>query len=193
MSLLQAPILPPFSPSFFTSSAHRSLLLQFFCHTFLAIHSARHCCGPLAPVNIKYLPYDWAIDTNPVNTAYEYACLLPIAFPKKQRIAHTLLKGLNQLPKIKTPLKPHLQKLYHLLEKLFEECQKDENLLFFLLKNKAAIDSLMGSDYLYHFLLKIYPKGLSSLEEMLCDHYHERGFFSLIPELKDLILALNHD
>ncbi len=193
MSLLKDSIISPFSPHSITEEHNRSLLLQFLLHELFELSLSQQIPPLSEKLNsskVWHLPYDWAINRGPLNKALEYASLLPLAFPTHQKTATKVLKGLN---KIDARNCSAIKELYQLIERFFTECEDDENLLLFLLKHNKQIDSLMGQSYLRTYLLKLYPQGLRSLEEMVSDHYHERGFFSLIPELKELILALEND
>ena len=88
-------------------------------------------------------------------------------------------------------IKRKLKLLYRLAEPLIYHFKDDENLIFFLLKNQDPINALMGKGYLRELLSQLHEKGLGQLEKKLCDQYHDRGFFSLIPELKIRFSELN--
>lgn len=184
MSLNYDLLFTPFSSQTF----HRSLLLQFTLTELFAIHNSLQS-NTLHFSLMRHPPYDYQINRGPFVKAQEYISLLADAFPREKKATTAALRHLNKL--IKKPSVAELITLYIWIEKLITEEEGDENLLFFMLKHRAQIDHLMGKDHLKNYLLSISPSGLRSLEEMVCDRYHERGFFSLIPELKDLIHSLD--
>ena len=92
----------------------------------------------------------------------------------------------------KTQFEKTLQALFVSLEPLLEACKQNENLIYFLLKNRLAIDALMQEGHLRGFLIKVHPCGLETLGENMCDQYHQRGFIAQIPELKLLMTDLIH-
>jgi hypothetical protein len=193
----------PFSSYTVSEDHNRSLLLQFTLNELFSLHSCldkNDALPSLIGSETRILPFDWAVDLGPLNRISEYLAILPLAFPERLRLAKSSKKHLDALVlnlKKKHSEKElsiaHLKALHHVIEQLIVECEEDENLSLFLLKHKQQIDALMGPGYLRAFLLQLYPQGLRSLEEMVSDHYHERGFFSLIPELKDLIALLEVD
>lgn len=198
MPQVQACLFSPFSPHLVRQEQHRTLLLQFFLKELLAAHQA---ILHEAPINLvisserRHFPYDWAHDSGHVNKAREHAHLLLIAFdnfeaPVQQ--IHTILADLvltfsgkeffNSRQKLQ--IKRKLHQLYLLVEPLLSDSKNDENLIFFLLKNQDPVNALMGKGYLRTYLSHLHKKGLRQLEKKLCDHFHNRGFSSLVPELK---------
>ncbi len=198
MPQVQACLFSPLSPHLVRQEHHRILLLQFFLKELLAAHQA---ILYEAPINLvissdrRYFPYDWANESGHVNKAREHAQLILIAFENFEEEAekiHTMLADLvisfsgketfNSRQKIQVKRKLH--QLYLLAEPLISHYKNNENLIFFLLKNLDSVNALMGKGYLQAFLSHLHKKGLEQLEKKLCDHYHNRGFSSLIPELK---------
>ncbi|MBY0528842.1 MAG: hypothetical protein K2P51_01480 [Rhabdochlamydiaceae bacterium] len=190
----------PFSSHTVSEDHNRSLLLQFILNELFSLytHLSQDLALPsLVEKEARILPFDWALEQGPLNRMSEYLSMLPLAFPQRVRLVKSAQKCLNALihslrkKNLEKDLKiAQLKNLHQIMEQLIAECEEDENLSLFLLKHKQQIDQLMGNGYLRDLLLRLYPQGLRSLEEMVCDHYHERGFFSLIPELKDLIALL---
>jgi hypothetical protein len=114
--------------------------------------------------------------------AQHFNCLLDsMALPMKSTTAAKakIFKGLPEI--------------FFALEPFVERCKENENLIFFLLKNMQEIDLCAQSkNYLHSLLLRLHPSGLSELGEKLCDNYHHRGFYFLIPEIKLLLTQLEN-
>jgi hypothetical protein len=201
MKYAEVCLFSPFSSWNVKEEHNRVLLLQFLIQELLAIHETLKKQVPIAQMvsfGPRFFPYGWVHENDPLSKAYEHASLLPKAFPRLKLKARECQKKLNKLIADidgkdqltlagREKLEGKLKEFYLSIEKLIHACRDNENLLLFLLKHQKKIDQLMGESYLYTFLLDLYPKGLGWLEEMLCDNFHERGFFSLIPELKELI------
>jgi hypothetical protein len=205
MSHAQAYLFSPFSPYLVKSKYHSVLLLQFFLKDLIGAHQAILSQAPLKQIvsfEPRHLPYDWAKESGCLNKANEHAQLLRFAFEgfeteveQISRILSDLLASFSQKDGLAAPdaalMKRKLKQLFRLTESLICHSKEDENLIFFLLKNRDPINTLMGTGYLRSFLSKLHEKGLEQLEKKLCDQYHDRGFFSLIPELKMRFSELN--
>lgn len=190
-----------FSPQVLSERPNRSLLLQFL---LLEIIEARRAVetgnwSNLLTVHPCFFPYDWGRASGCLNRAREHSLLLGCSFPKHKTLVKRFEKALTKqilvLSKKKAPrmqMDLCLRATYTALEPLLELCGENENLLFFLLKNRREIDALMQPGHLCTFLLKIHPNGLETLGEKMCDQYHQRGFFSQIPEFKLLLTELLH-
>ena len=187
-----------FSPQAISDRQNRELLLQFLISEILQAHRTYQQEGDsllvLSP-HPRLFPYDWATTPGFLNKAYEHSLLLAQCFPDHipsvKKINNKFTETLNN-SKNKTDAKLILQTLYSLIEPLIEACKTNENLLFFLLKNRETIDSLMQQGHLSKFLHRIHPNSLEILGEKMCDQYHQRGFFSQIPEFKLLLTELIH-
>ncbi len=205
MPRIEACLFSPFSPTMVKQDHHRVLLLQFFLKELLAAHEA---IIHQAPINLiissdfRHFPYDWAKESGHLNKAREHAHLLQAAFPQLEEESVEVQLAIDDLvlrfpfkttlnSRQKQQLRKKLHQLYLLAEPLIRHFKANENLIFFLLKNQSPINALMGEGFLHTFLSQLHKKGLGQLEKKLCDHYHERGFFSLIPELKKLFSGLN--
>ncbi len=195
-----------YSPQALSHRHHRSLLVQFILFETIQAYEAANG-GRFEDVlasHPRFFPYDWTITTGHLNKIIEHSRLLKMSFPdEKKKVKHfekTLSKVFGLLSKAKETKKKLskeqyeqlLQQLYHSLEPLMEVCKESENLLFFLLKNRQVLDTLKGEGYLFEFIHKIYSQTLETLGEKMCDQYHQRGFFSQIPEFKLLLTDLLH-
>lgn len=191
-----------FSPQAIGERHNRSLLIQFLLFEIIeaskAIDMGRW--EALITPHPRFFPYDWCSITGYLNKMQEHSMLLGHCFPDHPQAVADFEKTFSMqmdLSSKKTgPLhqqfKKALQKIYTSLEPLIVHCSGNENLLFFLLKNRPYIDALTQKGHLHDFILKIYPCGLETLGEKMCDQYHQRGFFSQIQEFKHLLTELSH-
>ncbi len=204
MAQIEACLFSPFSPHLVKQENYCALLLQFFLKELLAAHQAILHKAPaqliISPER-RHFPYDWAKESGHINKAREHAQLLLIAFAHVEKSVeqiHSILtdlivqfSGIDSLTsKNHLHLKKKLHQIYHLTEPLVQRFKNNENLIFFLLKNQGSINALAGKGRLLDFLSELHKKKLGQLEKKLSDHYHERGFFSLIPELRQLFSEL---
>lgn len=105
-------------------------------------------------------PYDWARKQGSAHKVQEFASLLPIAFPElAQEAAQFALK-----------LHAPCTELFTLLEPFIQAIQKNENLLYFLLKHQNYPNIKL-------MLNKICPEGLDQLKMEIILQYQKRGFY----------------
>jgi hypothetical protein len=124
--------------------------------------------------------------------------VLESSFPQLKKATLQFLQLVNQLIVYPGPKKnqltaqcsKYLPEIFLALEPFVKACKENENLIFFLLKHRAEIDQCIQKNYIHALLLKLHPSGLSELCEKLCDNYHHRGFYFLIPEIKLLMSEL---
>lgn len=76
-----------------------------------------------------------------------------------------------------------------LLQRCLDHFHGDENVLFFLLRHHKALDEL-GQGFVLKVFGRLYPKGLRSLEDFLCNTYGKRGFDHLIVPIQGLLREL---
>lgn len=205
MRQIEACLFSPFSPNLVKEENHRSLLLQFFLKELLAANLALEEDAPahlIISSDRRHFPYDWAKESGHVNKAREHGQLLLIAFENFKEQVGEIDVILTELvlqysckehfqARHKVQIRKKLHLLYLLIEPLISNFKNNENLIFFLLKNEDSINSLMGEGHLHAFLSHLHKKGLGQLEKRLSDHYHKRGFSSLVPELKMRISELS--
>lgn len=72
------------------------------------------------------------------------------------------------------------KKLGKLLAELLLEFSKDENVLYFILRNKEKLDQIFGAGFVKKTFLRMYPKGIEQAEEFVKKRYTVRGFDHLI-------------
>lgn len=200
--MLWSQALSLYSPQALSQKHHRSLLIQFLLFENIEAYKALLACkwDSIYRPHPRFFPYDWTMATGHINKIHEHGLLLKASFPDKLRaVKHfekTLLKSFSSLFKTENRNQEQfeliLQKIYLALEPFIETCKESENLLFFLLKNRQTIDAWKGKGYLHSFICKIHSCGLETLGEKMCDQYHQRGFFSQIPEFKLLLTELLH-
>jgi hypothetical protein len=192
-----------FSPQAISERHHRGLLIQFILFELLESHKAydaKENWEVILSSHPRHFPYDWSATTGYLNKAQEHSLLLKESFPDHAKsvknFEREFSKVFSSLTKKKNVLQAQfilaLRRIYFALEPLIIVCKENENLLFFLLKNRETIDALIGEGHLREFLLKIHPCDLETLGEKMCDQYHRRGFFSQIPEFKILLTELVH-
>lgn len=191
-----------FLPQATTQRHNRALLLQFILAELFEAHKAVSADDwkTIFTWQPRFFPYDWATQSGHLNKFKEHGLLLKKSFPdypKTIREFECLLKKVfstweDKKKSSKKQFEKTLKMFYSSLEKLLEACKENENLIYFLLKNRKSIDAIMQPEHLRNFLLRIHPCGLETLGEKMCDKYHERGFISQIPELKLLITDLIH-
>lgn len=191
-----------FSPRALSEKQHRGLLIQFILFELLESYKAYLEGNPdvvLSP-HPKHFPYDWSATTGCLNKAQEHIFLLKEAFPDADQSVKNFekefSKGLAKLVKKKKiadeAFSQVLEKIISGIEPLIELCKDNENLIYFMLKDRRGLDAIMGTGYLYAYLHKIHSCGLETLGEKMCDQYHQRGFFSQIYEFKILLTELPH-
>ena len=190
-----------FSPQMLSERQHRGLLLQFLLSDLFEAMKRLDRGEDLKSIlssHAYFFPYDWAKPIGHLNKVQEHALLLKEGFPEEKKIILLCEKTISTFffprnggKKLKTAsFEKGIQSLYLALEPLIQKCREDENLLFFLLKNKPMIDRIVEKGHLHLFLQTLYPEGLEILGEKMCDRYHRRGFFSQIPEFKLLLSEL---
>lgn len=161
--------------------SHRtvSLLLQFILSELFEAHKIYdgENWEKIVSAQPRFFPYDWNMSVGHLNKTKEHSALL--GSKKFDKHLEKIMK--KQLSK--ELLRLEIKKLYLILEPFMD--REDENLIFFLLKNRKVIDEVVGKGHLQSYQLE-------TLGEKLCDRYHQRGFFSQIPEFKLLLAELNH-
>jgi|GEM_PF-1959773 len=193
----------PFSENAFTKT-EGSLLLQFILEElFLSEKTCREKNFELfVPPKIA-LPFSLTLfqKTSPLDKLREHASLLPFAFPfKKQEISiflHALSNTANlaynyttqpgKMKNFTTQIIPYIRQMFFLLEPFMEECKNEEAFLFFLFSHQKEISLLSNPLHLSSLLKRFHPKGLSFVQEYVCDHFYRKGFSYLIPEIKVLV------
>jgi hypothetical protein len=192
-----------FLPQALSKRHNRALLLQFVIAELLQAYRAyltNQSWDTIFSSQPCLFPYDWAKPLGYLNKVRGHAILLKKSFPDHSKPTKEFEKMIRKIlfawegkKKVsKKQFEKALQSLYFALVPLLQVCKENENLIFFLLKNRLIIDDLIQKGYLRDFLLKIHPCGLETLGEKMCDRYHQRGFISQITELKSFMNELIH-
>lgn len=192
-----------FSPQAISERHHRGLLIQFILFELFEAYRAHHRqenWEMILSVHPRHFPYDWSGVTGYLNKIQEHSLLLKESFVDHVKSVKSFEKEFSKalafLAKKKKvsieQLNLVLKKVYFVLEPFVEICKDNENLLHFLLKNRTTVDAMINEGHLHSFLLYIYSNDLETLGEKMCDQYHQRGFFSQIPEFKILLTELSH-
>ena len=197
---MQSKIFSAFSPALLWEKRNRALLIQLIVFECISLQRALQTKAPahrLLSCDKRFCPYDWASSYGHLNKIGEHILLLPHVFPEMiqayQLLEKTLAKALcssqHKSASIKRRSTKYLPLLFIALEPFIQQCKENENLLFFLLTHREEIEAFMSSGYLRTLLLRFHPRGISDLCEKLCDNYHHRGFYFLIPEITRLLNA----
>src|SRR5690348_9764900 len=190
-----------FPPAMIWEKRNRSLLIQFLAAELIVTFKDLKRNAPtqeILSIEKSFFPFDWAYPYGHINKMREYASVLESSFPQLKKATLHFQQLVNQLfayPRPKTDklaarCSECLPEIFLALEPFIKACKENENLIFFLLKHREEIDQCMRKNYLHALLLKLHPTGLSELCEKLCDNYHHRGFYFLIPEIKHLMSEL---
>jgi len=182
------------------------LLLQFILEELFVCH--RICetnTKELLPSFNAVSPLSLAIFTQatPIERLQEHTHLLSLAFPDKKQETKIFLHALSNttnllyncqsnrvLEKYTVQISVYFRQMFFLLEPFLEECKNEGALLFFLLSHQKEIRLLSHPRHLSSLLRKWHPKGLSSIQELVSNHFYKKGFSYLIPEIKALIRSL---
>lgn len=182
------------------------LLLQFILEElFLCHHICETNTKELLPSFNPVSPLSLAIFTQeaPIERLQEHTNLLPLAFPEKKQEVKIFLHALSNtsnllyncqsnrmLEKYTIQISVYFRQMFFLLEPFLEECKNDGSFLFFLLSHQKEIRLLSHPRHLSSLLRKWHPKGIASIQELVCNHFYKKGFSYLIPEIKSLIRSL---
>lgn len=88
------------------------------------------------------------------------------------------------------PLTPFIEKLNRTFNKLskqvelhFTEYRKDENVIYFVIRNHKSIDSVFGLNFTHELIEELFPKGIQEAEAFLQQRFKKRGFNHLLPKI----------
>jgi hypothetical protein len=203
----------PFSEKTILNGNNRSLLLQFVLKEILYFASCPKTLLSASHINTNETPFFFThcYEELSLHKIQEHATLLPYAFPFHKKhcavflhalsnVVHLLYnhsetpqsKALN-IEDVERTLLDYLKQLFFLLEPFIKTCKHDGGLLLFLLQHHEEITLLTKKNHLYLLLKKIHPKKNKSVEEILCNHFHTRGFPYLIPKIKILLKQVQED
>lgn len=101
------------------------------------------------------------------------------------------LKHLRDEGEIPQPL---LKKIFQLetrllgaLKKIIFDFREDENVLFFLLRHRQALDLMFGEKFVHKTLTRLFPDGLKEAQQFILARYQKRGFNTLTTEIEQLV------
>lgn len=83
-----------------------------------------------------------------------------------------------------------IKKLHKLILPLLQNYKKNENVLFFLLRNQADFRKIYGKRVFVQFFKDMYPSGPESLEKFLLREYTKRGFKQLTKNINEKVIEL---
>ena len=109
---------------------------------------------------------------------------------KAWMLVYKCLEGIHEFATVEEPLLSeavdNLFALGDVLKGLIPHFKEDENVIFFIIRHREALDSLYPKPFLRNCFEKIYPDGLRSVSKFLIERYTERGFGHLIPTIEKL-------
>ena len=82
------------------------------------------------------------------------------------------------------------QKLVGAMKKLFLKFQKDENVLFFLLRYQKELEEIFGEGFACKTLKTLFSDGLNEAEKYIKNKFQKRGFDHLLPIINEKIKEL---
>lgn len=99
---------------------------------------------------------------------------------------------------------PDYVMLYQLIDKLIDNINRasrlilriimrfreDENIVYFLLRNKDALDRIYKINFTTKLFRKMYPNGIEEAKNLLTKKYSERGFSNLLASIEKKISSL---
>lgn len=172
---------------------HPPLLLQFILVELFNLVQISKNSDPFEKIlsqNHYFFPYDWSLKIGPLVKIQEHARLLGYAFPKLAKKATNFEKKLktlvNKIQCVKIDekqLPENIKTLYELLEPFIVTCNKNENLLLFLLKNNQNIHELAFPDS-FETIIKRIDLDKATMIEIVQNKYKNRGFNFTILETK---------
>lgn len=165
----------PFSPNNLENISHRALLVQFILVELIRLTKKT----PSSITSSTFLPYSWS-EINPLDKLKEHAALLSEAFANDdfQKTLEKRISSKKELTSLATSLYLHLKPL-------MMACKEDEGLLLFLL---SRADEMKEIDPNFKScILEMYPDGIDSLSQYLCQRYQDRGFKAQIARIHELI------
>lgn len=83
-----------------------------------------------------------------------------------------------------------IKKLHKLVLPLLQNYKKNENVLFFLLRNQQDFRKIYGKRVFVQFFKEMYPSGPESLEKFLLKEYSKRGFKQLAKNINEKMTEL---
>lgn len=86
-------------------------------------------------------------------------------------------------------LKRTMEKLSALLALILPQCQDDENLMFFILKNYCEIDSIYKSGTSLKLIESMLPEN-ATLQKFLVQRYSERHLTHLLPAIEEKVMEI---
>lgn len=83
-----------------------------------------------------------------------------------------------------------IKKLHKLILPLLQNYKKNENVIFFLLRNQQDFRKIYGKRVFVQFFKEMYPSGPQSLEKFLLKEYSKRGFKQLAKNINEKMSEL---
>jgi len=100
------------------------------------------------------------------------------------------VQNIQMLSKILTRIIKQMGRFSKLTTSVMRKFNKDENIVYFMLRHQSELDSLYGSQFVFKLINRMYPKGIEGASNFLFIQYKKRGFDHLIPRLQKKISEL---
>lgn len=84
-------------------------------------------------------------------------------------------------------------RFFNALEKALYEARSDENVLVFLMENKAQINQYLGEHTLENLLGHFFPEGRDQLRAVLYEGFSRRGFSCFFNQIEPLVDSSFHE
>jgi hypothetical protein len=72
-----------------------------------------------------------------------------------------------------------IQRFAKQMARILLQFREDENIIFFLLRHRTELETVYSPRFLNKLLLRMYPKGLCELKQLLKAKYNNRGFTNI--------------
>ena len=84
----------------------------------------------------------------------------------------------------------NLNRVSRLLLRVILQFRNDENVVFFMLRNRESFDTLYKTNFVSKIFRKMYPNGIEEVGQLLMKKYSERGFNNLLNTIAKKISEL---
>lgn len=136
-------------------------------------------------------PHDKALV--PLYRSTEQAWLLSLVCMDDLRLLESqqnLTKQTTHLVKSGKKLFLSIQRLGKIVSKAIEQYWDDENVVFFVLRNKEQFDEIFGNKFVKQLLKRMYPGGIEGARRFLSQQFIQRGFHHLVPIIQARITEI---
>jgi hypothetical protein len=97
----------------------------------------------------------------------------------------------SEIKLLSSTLTMRLGEFFEALIPFFEEAKSDENILFYLIENRAAINKVLFPKKVEDLFSHLYPAGPEHLRAIICEGYTRRGFADFYKKHETLIDSID--